>query len=343
MRSQLCMVALVAIGMSVAEAQVAAHAPTNMKAEPSAKAGAASPALKMPDTPVARVNGAVLTERDLVREMYAMFPYAQQHNGFPKNMEAEIRRGALEMIIFEELLYQEAKRRNLSIAPATQARAEAEFRKQFPSQAEYRRFLQAEVNGSREVLREKIRRSLLIERMLRTEVVAKATMTPAQVKAYYDSHSKQFEHGEIIHIQSISILPPNQTPGVLKEARQRAEEALKAAKATKDYRGFGLLAEQISEDDYRVNMGDHKPVASDRLPPEVVQAARAMKPGQVSGLIQLGNAYTIVRLEAHTPAGKTPFSEVQPKLQADLQKQKTEEVRSALGQKLRKNAKIERL
>src|SRR5438270_13814855 len=59
--------------------------------------------------PVARVNGAVLTDRDLLREMYSIFPYARQHNGsFPKAMEADIRKGALKMIEFEEMVYQEA-------------------------------------------------------------------------------------------------------------------------------------------------------------------------------------------------------------------------------------------
>src|SRR5579871_6196858 len=62
--------------------------------------------------PVARVNGTVLVERDLEREMFAIFPYARQHSGFPKQLEPEIRRGALQMIIFEELVYQEAKRQN---------------------------------------------------------------------------------------------------------------------------------------------------------------------------------------------------------------------------------------
>ena len=50
----------------------------------------------------------MLTDKDLLREMYAIFPYAKQHNGFPKAQEAGIRQGALEMIIFEEMVYQEA-------------------------------------------------------------------------------------------------------------------------------------------------------------------------------------------------------------------------------------------
>ena len=81
--------------------------------------------------PVVRVNGAVLTDRDLLREMFTIFPYARVHNGFPKAMEADIRDGAMKMMIFEELVYQEAKRRNMTVPPADLARALAEFRQQF--------------------------------------------------------------------------------------------------------------------------------------------------------------------------------------------------------------------
>ena len=102
-----------ALALSAASAQMASHSPTVVANPVSAQT---SP-LQVSDKPVARVNGAVLTDRDLLREMYAIFPYAQQHNGFPKAQEAAIRQGALEMIIFEELVYQEAVRRKL-VVPA---------------------------------------------------------------------------------------------------------------------------------------------------------------------------------------------------------------------------------
>lgn len=88
--------------------------------------------MKLTGKPVARVNGAVLTDRDLLREMYAIFPYARQHNGtFPQAMEADIRRGALKMIEFEELVYQEALRRKMTVAPARLNLAERDFSHQF--------------------------------------------------------------------------------------------------------------------------------------------------------------------------------------------------------------------
>jgi peptidyl-prolyl cis-trans isomerase SurA len=293
---------------------------------------------------VARVNGAVLTDRDLLREMYAIFPYAQQHGGFPKSMEADIRAGALRMIEFEELVYQEAQRRKMSIPAARLDKAEKDFRDQFHSPEEYSSFLKTEFKGSRTLLRQKIRRSLLIDKCLQLEIAGHAKVSVAEAKAYYDKNPTRFEHPETFSFQSISILPPQKMTDLnRKEARKRAEEALRQAKATKNYEEFGLLAEKISEDDFRVNMGDHKAVTRDALPPQIVKAAEAMQPGQVSNLIQLGEAYTIFRLNAHTPAGKASFEEVKSQLIVNLQKTKYEQLRADLNKRLRKGAKVEEL
>src|SRR5579863_561782 len=158
-----------------ATAQVASHAPTGVVPTP---APSAAPA-QVSDKPVARVNGAVLTDRDLLREMYAIFPYARQHNGFPKTQEAAIRQGALEMIIFEELVYQEAERRKLTISPAKLDRAEADFRKQFDSPDQYQQYLQSEMKGSEKNLRQQIRRSLMIEQLLKNDVEDRSAVSAA--------------------------------------------------------------------------------------------------------------------------------------------------------------------
>jgi peptidyl-prolyl cis-trans isomerase SurA len=331
----------VIVGASVAVAQVASHAPTNVEALLSAKSSAAQ-GVQGGERPVVRVNGAVLTGHDLLREMYIIFPYARQHNGFPKQLEPEIRRGALQMIIFEELVYQEAKRRHLTIPPARLARAEADFRKQFPSGGVYEQFLKVEANGSQRVMREKIRRSLLIDDLLETEVGRKATVSTAEAKAYYDKNPKRFEHGDRFSIQTISIIPPqNASPEIREEARKRAEEALHQAKATKSYTEFGLVAERLSDDDWRVNMGDRRQVDRAQLPPPLVTAALKMKPGEVSDLIQLGQNYTLFRLNGYTPAGKTKFAAVKAQIRSELEKAKYSALRSELRERLREKAKVE--
>jgi parvulin-like peptidyl-prolyl isomerase len=301
--------------------------------------------------PVERVNGTLLTERDLLREMYAIFPYAKQHNGFPKPMEAEIRRGALLMITFEELVYQEAQRRNMTIAPERLARAERQFRKQFDSAQHFQQFLEAEDNGSRQVLRTRIKRSLLIEDLLKAEVKNKSTITLAEARAFYDKYPERFKLPELFTLQTITIMPPRPsnpkqapappTPEQSKQMKARADDALRQAKTTKNYEEFGMLAEKISEDDYRVMMGSHNTLPASDLPPAILQVASKLQPGQISGLVQVDGAYTIVRLNAHTPARTQKFGEIDNALRAQMQWKKSEKLRQDLDARLRKGAKIE--
>lgn len=326
--------------VSAASAQVSSHKPTVFKSAPAQNVQPAS----TQSAPVARVNGAVLTSADLTREEYTIFPYARQHNGIPKEFEKQIRDGAMQMIIFEELVYQEALRRKMTVSSAKMQTAETEFRKQFATPEEYNSLLQSEFHGSRQLLDEKIRRSLLIDALLKIEVENKCAVTPAEVRAFYEKNAPKYHHPESYRFQTISVLPPpNATAAQLKEASARAQNALKQAKTTKSAEEFGLLAEKISDDDFRVMMGQHKPMPVDQLAPPVVKALGAMKPNEVSGLIQLDQAYTIIRLQEHLPAGQTNFDEVKTQLAKDLKEGKRNQLRKALDARLRQNAKIEEL
>jgi peptidyl-prolyl cis-trans isomerase SurA len=73
----------VAISLSAQMPLASSHGSTTAKpaaaAQPQALAG----------KPAARVNGTVLTELELRRELFTIFPYAQQHNGtFPQRVGA---------------------------------------------------------------------------------------------------------------------------------------------------------------------------------------------------------------------------------------------------------------
>ncbi len=330
---KVCLLTLIPISLAVA--QVTSH---DMR-----QASNTSSVTKPVGKPVARVNGAVLTDRDLLNEMLQMFPYAKQHNGgFPKAMEADIRKGALSMIVFEELVYQEAQRRKMSIPAAKLDRAMAEFRKQFSEDRQFQEFLKNEVNGSKVQLRTRIERSMLIEQLLKSEIIDKSKISPVQLRAYYDKNPTHFTTPESFAFQSITILAPDKaTAAQQKAVRKQAEDALRQAKATKTYDEFGMLAEKISQDDFHVMMGDHKTVDPTKIPLEIAAAASHMQVGQVSDLIQFGTAYAILRLNGHTPAGKQSFQAVKKTLLDQMEKARTQQLRSDLGKKLRTTARVE--
>src|SRR5271166_269304 len=215
--------ALLVVTFIGARAQVASHGPTTVaKAAPPKASSQQSVAPQVSDRPVAKVNGSVLTDRDLLREMYAIFPYAQQHNGFPKGQEPAIRQGALEMIIFEELVYQEAVRRKIVIPAQQVKQAEIEFQKTFTSPDQYKDFLRVEMQGNPELVRQKIRRSMMIEKVLQTDVGDKSAVSVAEARDYYDKHPARFQQPESFNMQTISILPPrDQDPSKLSPQQRK--------------------------------------------------------------------------------------------------------------------------
>src|SRR5437868_12349848 len=118
--SQAIIGTVLAIAPVLVYAQVASHASTTVKPATAVVSG----------NPVARVNQTMLTERDLVRQISINFPYTQQHGGkLPKGKEAEIRAQALHDIEFEELVYQDALRRGMTITPAKLRNGIEQFKK----------------------------------------------------------------------------------------------------------------------------------------------------------------------------------------------------------------------
>lgn len=293
---------------------------------------------------VARVNGVGLTDRDLLREMFTIFPYAKQHNGFPKGMEQDIRHGAMKMIVFEELCYQEAQRRKMTVTPVRVAKARAQLRAEFKDPRAYQAFLNDEGSGSEAGLRKRIERMLLIQDLLKIEIINKSVFTNLQLKAFYDKNIAAFRLPQMVSFQTISVVPPpNSNSDILAEAKKRAEGLLKQAKAADTYDKFGLLAEKSSDDDFRVNMGYRKPVPVSKLPQSIAKSLTSMKSGQVSDLISIDGGYTILRLVKLDPPTTRSFAQVKGDLKSSLEKQKEEELRVALNDRLRAKSKVEEL
>ena len=113
------------------------------------------------------------------------------------------------------------------------------------------------------------------------------------------------------------------------------------AQATKSYQEFGLLAEKISEDDFHVNMGDHR----SRGPRQVAAPNRE---SSISHASRTSERFDPDRkclyyfpIECTQPGTEAEFRQVKNDVRAELQKSKYERLRSNLAKRLRAKAKIE--
>jgi parvulin-like peptidyl-prolyl isomerase len=292
---------------------------------------------------VVRVNGVALLDADLREQEQAIFPYYRMHGGrIPPSKEPEIRDKALQKLVLDELLYQEARRRNLKVPEAQLQKGLRELRQTFSSPKAYEEAV-VKKYGSGAALERRIRRTLLVRQLWDAEVTRKSVVTLAEVRAYYQKNLTRFVRPEAARIQSISVmLPKDATEQQKQQARKRAEEILPKARAAKNYEEFGILAEQVSEDQWHVMMGDHKWTHRGQVDPQFEQIF-SMKPGETTGLVDSREGFHILRVNDHQPQRKMKFAEIRDRLRKDLQKQRREQRAESFEQALRKTARIEML
>ncbi len=293
---------------------------------------------------VARVNGAGLSQRDLQHEMQSLFPYSDVHKGrVPGPVAPEVRRKALEQIIFDELVHQEAKRRKMGVSSATFADVMQQARGRFPSKPEYEAYAVQEY-GSVRGFENQIRRAILIAMLVDQEIAQKARMTDAQVRQFYSTNKKRFQKPESVWVQSISFhFSEKATPAQRAQARKRAETVLPMARAAGSFEAFGKLAEKYSEDDWRIMMGDHRWLHRGRLPSAVENAAFLLKKDETSEIIETSEAFVIIRVNGKQAPTQIPYSQVSQSLREDLEKAKLVDRRTQFEQRLRARFQVEEL
>lgn len=319
----------------VSPAQIASHAPTKV-ATPQTTVAFQS------NKVVARVDGAELKEIDLKRAVDRLFPYEGMHgNKIPGKYSAEIRGKAMNQIIFDELLYQEAKRRKMVVSAATIRDVEQQAQSRFAKQGAYEDFVSTGY-GSVQGFERQIRRGVLVAKLTDQDITQKAQMSNARLREYYLHNKSRFMKPESFAIQGITVnIPDNPTPEQLSAARKRAQEILPKAKAAKDYEEFGRLAEKLSEDDWRVMMGDHKWIHRGRIAAAVEKVVFSMKLHETSDIIETPQALMIVRVNGYEPQKQLPFAEVKESMRQGIEAEATAKLREALEKRLRRVSKIE--
>jgi parvulin-like peptidyl-prolyl isomerase len=142
-----------------------------------------------------------------------------------------------------------------------------------------------------------------------------------EVKVTQDDIEKGFRanYGERARVRAIVLDSPRHAQEVWQKARENQ---------TPEF--FGKLAEQYSiEPASRANEGRVPPIQQFGGETELEREAFAMKPGDISGIIQVGNKYIIVYLEEFTKPVQVNRKDVEQLIYEDIHEKKQ---RLAMGQ-----------
>jgi peptidyl-prolyl cis-trans isomerase C len=305
----------------------------------SGKAAATTPAKPEPLKPVpvqlpdvlARVNGEPVKKADFDRFIKNM-----ELNGgpIPPFRRDEVYRGALDQLVTLSVLSQEAKARNLN---ASDAEVDSSVN-QMRAQAGEERFQQALAarNLTIEQLRSDTGVELRVNKLVQAEISKIPGPSDAEVKEFFDKNPEKFEQVRASHI--LVAVPQQADDATVQKARAKAENLLKQARSGKD---FADLARKNSDDGSKTKGGDLDYFARGTMVPQFSEAAFAMKPGEISDIVQTQFGFHIIKVTDRRAPKPEMLAQVGGQIRDYLFQQKKDEHARQFIDELKKKAKIE--
>ena len=176
------------------------------------------------------------------------------------------------------------------------------------------------------------RDKIIVQEMTRSAVKTNVIVPEPKIAEYYKQHIEEFSTGDEVKLRMISMKKSgsNSRKKMMEEIRTKAKEGS----------DFGKLARMYSEGSEQEQEGDWGWIDRKKLNEQLTKAAFALKPGQISELIELGETYYLLLVEAKKPATQRPFKEVRDEIEKRLIQQERQKLRQEWLQKLRKKAYV---
>lgn len=288
--------------------------------------------------PVAMVNGTPITEAELEKAIDTYIPSGAYHGSVGIDKRGEYRERALNLLIENELLYQDAKAQELTVDKKDVERIVEETKKRYKGEKDFEKALKS-AGLTLDEFRKTVKRNELIKKLVKEKIEETTKYSDKELEDYYNANKGKFLRPEGFRVKHILIkVPPTATEEERKEIKNRATDILRKAKAGED---FSELASKYSEDAYRVKGGDLGWVHQGRLEKPIEEAVLKLKVGEISGLIETIFGYHIIKLEEKKLEEQLGFSEVRDSLKRELEPKRYNEVREKFLKTLKDKAKIE--
>lgn len=330
---------------ATAPAQPAAGQPAGQPAPAGSPAAAGAPAAPPAAKPVPAVLPQVLAKVDgqpvSRAELEEAIKQAEANAGrsVPADRRDEIYRGLLDQVILFKLLAKEATVRGITVTPQEVTERMAEIKKNFPTEAEFQKKL-TETHLTLAQLEAQQRRDILNAKTIEAEVEPKSTVSPADLEAYYKQNPQQFKEPEQVRASHILFsVPKDATPAAKQATRTEAEGVLKRAKGGED---FAALAKQYSKDPGSAAVGgDLNYFPKEQMVPQFSAAAFAMKPGQISDLIETEFGLHIIKVTDRRAERTVPLADVSDRLGAFLKQKRQQELMQQYLMSLKEKYRVE--
>lgn len=303
-------------------------------AEPEAKKVISPLPVAVRQGAVARVNGSVIDAVELRRATKVLL----RGKAVPEGQQAEVDRQALEQLLSAELLYQAAAKMEIKDLDKQIDARLAEGKARFAKEEDFAKAIK-DLEMDEKELREYTRRDLLISKFVESVIAPKVKVTEEDALAFYKQNPDKFTRGESVRASHILIgIDASASAEEKKKAGEKAEKLRKELLGGAD---FAALAKGNSTCPSSQQGGDLGFFVKGQMAPAFEKAAFALKPGEISDVVETQFGFHIIKLMEKKPAETVTFKEAKTRIEEYLKGQKISAAVAEYVSEARKTAKIE--
>lgn len=271
------------------------------------------------DAVVATVDSEKITTSELRTEMNmerGKYDPAVLHQ--PENFN-EFKNQAIEKLTQEEILLAEAKRLGIKASPE-ELKEIKKMREGVIDQSP------GEQNVDSNAWIESQRRRLVIQKLIRQEVIEKIPVSDEAVAEYYRQHTQSFNRPSQFHARQIIV-----------DSRELADEVLAKIKQGED---FGELAKKYSISPDGKRGGDLGYFDANTYPEQFTEICQQLKTGEISDVIPTDYGFQLFQLIDRRAPHQLSLAEASDKIRQRLKEESAETAVKQWSEQIMSNAKV---
>jgi peptidyl-prolyl cis-trans isomerase C len=274
-----------------------------------------APAAGDPADVVVIINGIAVPRAELERSIASLLESISAAGPLEPDQRALLEETAKENLVRSELLYQLAMRQEVAdLDQRVQEQLES-IRSELEDQSEWDEAL-ASAGMTEEGLREQLRRAVLIDAFVETEVTPQIEITDDQARAFYEQYTEAFRVPESMRASHILIgVDPGASAETREAAKRKADELLARVREGAD---FAEVARAESSCPSAQQGGDLGEFGRGQMVAPFEEAAFALEPGDISEVVETEFGYHIIQGNGKTAAEVIPFEEVKARIVEQL-------------------------
>jgi peptidyl-prolyl cis-trans isomerase C len=213
-----------------------------------------------------------------------------------------------------------------------------------PSPQAFEESIRARTGMTLEQMRGHAVEEQLCKSILMREVTNGITITPAEIKKFYDDNPTNFDIPDQVRVMHILLLttdPVTKEPVPAEKKKEKLKLAKELQQRAEKGENFDALAKEYSQDPgVKVNGGEYTFAKNGKMVPEFEAAAFSMKVNQISEPVETQYGYHIIKLLEKIPASRETFTKADPAIRDYLIERAAQKALPAYLDKLKAGADV---